>query len=238
MIPLAHAISVSCSTEVFQFLLSVSDRVPSTSIDDLLNPRITGIPSEVMMHDIIGKLENPLTRVNKNGWSTLHLLILKTAPFEQIRLFVEAVPDAARIANSTGDLPLHCACLYGSSIEIIQLLVDIYPGGICAVNHHGNYPFHLACENGSPGPVVYLLYHSMLAFPSESISSSHDYGETSLELGVFRNLPVFNVIKLLIKRISFKGCLDVRNNQGLRPIDYAREFYPNDTELISLLSNI
>ena len=233
MIPLAHAASVSSSTEVFKFLLDKTHEIYPDSKELLLNPSFTGIPTDVMESVIMKQLGKPLLQLNKNGWSILHILLLKNAPVDQIKSFINAAPESVRLVNESDALPIHYGCLYGSNIEVIRLMIESYPESLLIPDIDGNLPIHLACWCGSSCAVVNMLFHLMKTDPAiDTIVSTNRSGETPLHLGLRRSTPDLCVMRFLVGRDS--KLLRVRNNKGLTPIDYVREFHFSNRDLVEL----
>ena len=233
MIPIAHAASVSSCTEVFEFLLEKTHEILPESIELLLNSSLTGISTDVMENIIIKRLGKSLLQLNNNGWSILHILLLRNAPVQQVRSFIKAVPESVRLVNESNALPIHYSCLYGSNIKVIQLMINEYPESLFIPDMDGNLPLHLACWCGSSFAVVNLLFHLMKADPTtDYMFSRNGSGETPLHLGFRRSYPDVSVIRLLVGRSN--QLLRVRNNKGLAPIDYAREYHFSNRDLIEL----
>lgn len=235
MIPLSHAASVGSTTDVFSFILEKSYMLSPEAVKILMDPSLTNIPLEVMRDNVFARLDDPLIYTNQYGWTVLHILLLKGAPIEQIKMFVRAAPSTVRIVSENGELPIHFACLYGADDKLIRHLIDIFPESMSVQDNVGNTILHLACWSGSSVSIVNFLYRRA-TIPSNSLISPNRNGDTPLHLGCSRAFPLLGVIRLLIKCDKNKSSLSSRNNRGLTPLDYALEYHRLNSDLIELLS--
>lgn len=69
-----------------------------------------------------------------------------------VRLLLQTCPQAARVRDTTSNLPLNIALDHGAvkSVEVVQMLLDSYPASITDLNSAGRMPLHSVLRSPRP----------------------------------------------------------------------------------------
>jgi hypothetical protein len=69
-----------------------------------------------------------------------------------VRLLLQAYPAAARLRDTTANLPLNIALDHGAvkSVEVVKMLIDSYPSSISELNSIGRMPIHSVLHSPHP----------------------------------------------------------------------------------------
>lgn len=79
---------------------------------------------------------------NDKGETPLHVACYSSSEEVQ-ELLLTAFPQAAYVADSSGDLPLHVAARAGATVRIMEHFLSVYPDAITKPNARGVTPFWL-----------------------------------------------------------------------------------------------
>ncbi len=82
----------------------------------------------------------------------LHLLCSANPKPHELRLVVDAYPDAATIGDSDCCLPIHALVQVSSFFECVEMLTAIAPDSMSQHTRQGHYPLHMICLFDQPPP--------------------------------------------------------------------------------------
>jgi hypothetical protein len=82
-----------------------------------------------------------------------------------VRMLLQAYPQAARVRDTTGNLPLNISLDHGAvkSVEVVKMLLDSYPDSAKEPNSTGRLPLHSVLN--SPNPDVGVARYLAKQYP-------------------------------------------------------------------------
>jgi len=155
----------------------------------------------------------------------IHIACLQGAPFQLIRVLVDAEPERGTLQsrNKIGRLPIHMACLHESFSEptlpkVVKMLVET--GGIgtlSAQDVNGSLPLHLLCQNKHPSLEMVQI---LVEMGGVGTLSTRDAGESMpLHLLCQNKHHCLEAVKKLVE-MGGVGTLSARDISGSLPLHF------------------
>jgi ankyrin repeat protein len=201
---------------VLQWKSVPHDANATTSMIDLVRPRVQAVPGAVWFRD---DYENYL----------LHTAVSNGASLEILECLVRAGPTCLQEVGSEGDYPLHLACVVGAPLPVIRYLTEAWPGALTAPNKRHKRPLHLVCARQ---PAVDLVDYLVAARPA-ALRTKDKSRDTPLHVACAHKASAA-VVSLLMQ--ANPATLRLRNLRGETPLHAATGVPQADLAVVQVLA--
>jgi len=123
------------------------------------------------------------------GESTLHEAIMRRAPSNVIKAFVNRGGIDVNMKTKLGLTPLHCACMYNPSAAVIEILIKA-GSEVNAKTKKEMTPLSSATAQGRSAEILLLLLKL-----GANINLRNSEGKTAIDLAREKNLPTKQVLE-------------------------------------------
>ena len=171
----------------------------------------------------------------EKGNYLLHSALRKNAPFDLIKVIVDAHPDAVCDGDYVNDYvdkryPLHLACSYGKpSFEVVKTIFDIKSNVVTFTDVNTNLPLHDACRSNADISIIDLL---LTAFP-DGVKKKGKNRNLPLHMACEAGAPI-QVIRRLVE--AFQEGISVCGWNNFLPIHLSCQRSDN-SEVIKYLGS-
>ena len=242
MLPFHHAIINECSIDIIQILLEKFPNAVLHQDNDGLTPLHHFLKNKKIHEQHRPINENDIDIIDNKIQNIIEIInsILNKSTTAFDYKFYEAYPSILNIKDKDGFIPLHCAIMNNCSFEVIDLLIDSFTGSFFAKTNNGLTIYHIdIIYNKSTENALYISDSRLYTNPdvdqeimnlSECVDNE---GKTYFHYLIEYNLPIQSIYEILYRNNI--TVLDIKDNNGLLPLDYARN-NKSSQDIIDLLA--
>jgi len=172
--------------------------------------------NEIEMHN--NKIENIIEIINS-------ILNNSTTTFES--KFNQEIQSILNIKDKYGFIPFHYAIINNCSFEVLDLLIDLFSASFFAKNNNGETIYHIDAKHNKSNFNALHIYNETEFLDEDVEKERHllskcvdNDGKTYFHYIMEHNLDIQSIYNLLYS--DDMSVLDIKDNNGLLPIDYAR----------------
>ena len=171
---------------------------------------------------LIDAAPDSVLSTSNDGWMPLHVLCNNREVNEKharqlLKLIITKYPEAARCADTSGELPIHYATAK-RSLEFCQELIDAAPDSVRSVNNYGDMPLHSLCGKrvDDEGTALQTMKFLIEKYP-EAIQHASNDGNLPIHFASMWRSPEF--CRVLIE--AYPESERMRNANGDMPFHIA-----------------
>ncbi|KAK0725500.1 ankyrin repeat-containing domain protein [Lasiosphaeris hirsuta] len=167
--PLHYAVSLNESTDVLDYLIQISPKMPGMDVNTLDSSGLAPLHAAFaeQNHDYITHLLRAGARhppFDPEGLTLVHFAALNCLHSDHLDLLLEIGPFDANARDISERTPLHLAAYYGG-LAVVQWLLD-HGADVNAIDDSGRTALHCACQNQTRDAtdIIDLLHQRGLSF--------------------------------------------------------------------------